>query len=160
MRSRGIPVLLAAATLLASVVVAARPAGAATAAQSVVADVASGPFSVRIQAQRPADAPPTAATGVFDASGMILGLPLFSLHGPVTCLDVRGNRMGLFYPITASDPPIFAKLGSGVFVYLTLSSSGRPKLLGFVPVPLSHANSCAPGLALFPITSGTATLTS
>jgi hypothetical protein len=159
MRTRTLAAL-AAAVLAAGILVVAMPAGATTRAQSVVAAVSSGPFSVQVSAQRAAGAPADAATGTFSAHGAILGLPLFALQGPVTCLDVRGNRMGLFYPITSSDPPLFAQLHAGVFFYLQLSSTGRPTLLGFVPSPLSHASSCAPGLALFPVTAGTATLTS
>ena len=150
--------IAATAVLTAGVLAATPPAAAGTPAESVTAAVASGPFAVQIQASRPANAPATAATGTFTAHVALGGLPLFTLHGPVTCLDVRGNRMGLFYPITSSDPSVFAQLGSGVFIYLQVSAAGKPQLLGFVPSPLKRTNSCAPGLALFPITSRTATL--
>jgi hypothetical protein len=147
----------AAATAL-TLTAAAGPAAAGTPAERLTAAVSSGPFTIDIQAQRAANSPADSATGEFSAHGAFGSVGLLTLHGPVTCLDVRGNRAGLFYPITASDPPLFAKLHSGVFVYLDVSSRGKPLLLGFVPAPISHATSCAPGPALLPITSGSATL--
>jgi hypothetical protein len=129
-------------------------------AQTAVADVTSGPFHIQFNAQRPANSPPNAATGNFIAHATVGSLTLMTLQGPVTCLDVRGNRMGLFYPVKSSNPPLFAQLNGGVFVYLTLDNAGKPQFSGFLPVPFTKVSSCAPGLALMPVTSGTATLTS
>ncbi|MDT4936896.1 MAG: hypothetical protein QOG80_567 [Pseudonocardiales bacterium] len=159
MRVRRIAILAGAAVLTAGIGTVAPAAGASSPAESVTARVSSGPFTVQIQAQRAANAPATAATGTFSAHGTIAGITLFSVAGPVTCLDVRGNRMGLFYPITSSVPALFAQLHSGVFVTVQVSAAGRPLLLSFQPSPMSHASSCPPGLALLPITSGTAALT-
>lgn len=159
MRVRRFTVVCGLAVLAAGMVVAAQPAAATSPPEAAVADVMSGPFHVQFAAVRPANAPATAATGTFAASNSIAGVRLFSVAGPVTCLDVRGRRMGLFYPITSSNPPLFAQTHGGVFVTLTLNAAGKPAMLGFQPSPMSHANSCAPGLALFPVTGGTATLT-
>jgi hypothetical protein len=152
--------LAAVAALATSVSVAAQDASAtASPAESVTANLFSGPFHVQIHARRAANAPSSSATGVFSAQFSLGGVQLFSVRGPVTCLDVRGTRMGLFYPITSSSPSVLAQFGSGVFFNLQVSSTGRPMLIGFAPSPSSHATSCPPGLALFPVTSGTATLT-
>lgn len=129
-------------------------------AQSAVADVSSGPFHIQFSAERPANAPPTAATGTFSANLSLGSLSLGSFSGPVTCLDVRGNTMGLFYPITSSSPSLFSMLNAGVYIYLQLDSAGKPQYAGFLPVPFASVSSCAPGLALLPVTSGTATLKS
>src|SRR5690349_16509800 len=110
MRMRGIAIGLGVAVLAAGIVTAAQPAGATVSpAESAVANVMSGPFHVQFQASRPANMPATAATGTFMASNSILGITVFRVAGPVTCLDVRGNRMGLFYPITSSMPPLLAQ---------------------------------------------------
>ena len=153
--------LAAAGLALASLTLVASAAAATTSpAQGISANVSSGPFTIQVDAQRAAGAPAGSATGDFTAHGALGSLPLFTLRGPVTCLDVRGNRAGLFYPIRSSDPAVFAKLGSGVFVYFQVSASGKPQLLGFLPVPRSSTTSCAPGLALFAVTAGTVVLTS
>jgi hypothetical protein len=148
----------AAGALAASPASSPATSPATSPAELLTASVMSGPITVDIQAQRAANSPADSATGVFTAHSMSSAATGFTLHGPVTCLDVRGNKAGLFYPITASDPPVFAKLHSGVFIYLQVNSAGKPKMLGFVPVPFSHTTSCPPGLAVLPVTSGTATL--
>src|SRR5438445_145978 len=146
MRARAIPVLAAVATVAFSLLVAVQPAGAGTPAQSAVADVMSGPFHIQFVANRAANAPANAATGTFAANNTIGSTTIFSVAGPVTCLDVRGNRMGLFYPITSSTPPFFAQTHGGVFVSLTLNAQGKPIFVGFLPTPTATANNCAPGL--------------
>jgi len=159
MRMRRIAVLAGTAVIAAGVVVAAQPAGATVSPPEVaIANVMSGPFHVQFAAFRPANMPPTAATGLFMATNSVAGITLFSVAGPVTCLDVRGNRMGLFYPITASNPPLFAQTHGGVFVTLTVNAAGKPSMLGFQPTPMARTTACPPGLALFPVTGGTATL--
>jgi hypothetical protein len=143
-----------AVTMLAIVLIPAASASAASPAQMLVADVSSGPFHITVTAARAANAAPDTATGVFTAQ-----TPLFTLHGPVTCLDIRGNSAGLFYPITSSDPPIFSELDSGVFIYFRAAKGRQPALVGFVPVPAHRVTSCRPGGALLPVTSGSLTLT-
>jgi hypothetical protein len=140
-------------------VAGASAAGASTSpAESITANVTSGPFHIEVTAQRPANSPATAATGTFTAHFTLGAITLFSLRGPVTCLDVVGHQAGLFYPITSSDPSIFAATDSGVFIYVDTDAHGKPKSVGFLPVPLQKVKSCAPGLALLPATAGTVTL--
>lgn len=67
-----------------------------------------------------------------------------TVKGDVTCLDVRGNRIGLFYPIQSSDPAVFAKLGFGIYISLTVDGNGKAKSVQFLPLPVNHLASCAP----------------
>jgi hypothetical protein len=154
--------LAALATIpLAAVAASAIPAYAATGAApavSVVADVASGPFHIDVTASRTAGGAPDTATGVFTAKFTLGGITLFTLHGPVTCLDVRNGNVGLFYPITSSNPALLAQLHSGVFIYFASAKGALPARAGFLPVPIASTKSCAPGAALLPITSGTLTI--
>jgi hypothetical protein len=152
-----VTVLLA---VMVTVLVPAVSADAATPAQRVVAEVSSGPFHITVTASRAADSAPDAATGTFTAQASLAGVPLFSLHGPVTCLDIRGGSAGLFYPIASSSPSILSKLDSGVFINFRAASSGLPALIGFLPVPIHSTKTCSPGGALLPVTSGSLTLTS
>jgi hypothetical protein len=139
---------------------AAYGAGASSPAESIMASVASGPFQIQVSAHRAADAPATASKGSFVAHFEVGGTDLFTLRGPVTCLDVVGDQAGLFYPITSSDPSIFAATDAGVFIYLDTDASGKAKSVGFLPVPFHSVKSCKPSLALLPVTSGNATLVS
>lgn len=134
-------------------------AGAAQAApaQSATADVTSGAFALKFTAQRAAGAPATAATGTFEAVTSAGPATLMKVAGPVTCLDVRGQTLGLFYPVTSSTPSAIADAGTGVFIYLVADGAGRAKMVGFVPVPYATTTSCAPGSALMPA-MGSATL--
>ena len=128
------------------------PAGAfASPAEHATADLFSGPFHVQFDAQRAANAPADSATGSF--TGTLTGVGFFA--GPVTCLDIEGNRVGLFYPITSSSPSLFSMLGSGVFIYLQFSGA-QPQSITFLPVPFARTTSCTPLPGLLPVTSGTA----
>lgn len=157
--TRRVGVAIAACSVVAFMSLAVGTALAAP-AQHASGSLTSGPFHIAFDATRAADAPADAATGDFVADPSLGGIPLFRLHGPVTCLDVRGNRAGLFYPIQDSSPSLFSMLGSGVFIYIQLDSAGKAQSIGFLPVPSSHTSTCAPSLALFPVTSGSATLSS
>jgi hypothetical protein len=128
-------------------------------AETITANVSSGPFHIEVTASRPANSAVTAATGSFTAHFVLGSTTLFTIAGPVTCLDVVGHQAGLFYPITSSDPSLFAATDSGVFIYLDTDAHGKARSVGFLPVPLQKMKSCAPGLALLPVTAGTATLT-
>jgi hypothetical protein len=127
--------------------------------QKVAADVTSGPFHLTFRATRPAGAPSTSATGTFDAWTSGGATTLMHLQGPVTCLDVRGNRVGLFYPIDRSEPSLFSKLHTGVFIFMTVDGNGHATAVQFLPVPVRKVTGCAPQAALLPA-SGSATLTS
>jgi hypothetical protein len=149
---------LCGAGVRAAVLTTAAPVSAAPAQESVVANVASGPFHIDVTASRAVDAAPDTATGVFTAHFTLGSATVFTLHGPVTCLDVRGGNVGLFYPITSSSPPLFAQLHSGVFIYLYAAKGAIPARVGFLPVTISSTKNCAPGLALLPVTSGSMTI--
>jgi hypothetical protein len=146
---------------VASLAALAAPALAASSpAESATADFMSGPFHVQFNAQRAANAPATSATGSFIAHSTVGTITVATLQGPVTCLDVRGNEMGLFYPVTSSDPSLLGMLAKGVFIYVTVSqSTGQAQAVSFIPSLSAAASSCAPLPGLFPITAGTATLT-
>ncbi|MDP9116245.1 MAG: hypothetical protein M3O28_03080 [Actinomycetota bacterium] len=165
-RSRVVPVGAAAAvTALALAALTVSPAASAAVgpvsrAQTVLADVSSGPFHITVTARRAPNAAADSATGQFAADVSLAGFRLSSLSGPVTCLDVQGHRAGLFYPITSSSPSLFSHVNSGVFIYFQLSDTGVAQSVGFLPVPIASTRSCAPSLALLPVTSGSVTLTS
>jgi hypothetical protein len=136
-------------------------AGSAQAAptQRAVGNFVSGPFHAQFHATRAANAPATSAKGDFSATSSVGPLALMTVGGPITCLDVVGNRVGLFYPITRSSPSLLSMLGSGVFLYAQIGPTGQPQSVTFAPVPFAKATSCAPLPALLPITSGTLSLT-
>lgn len=159
-RTAGAAALAFAACVSFTTAASAATPPAPNAAQSVDADVASSAFTIQVHATRAANSPANSATGTFTAHTSLGSLNLLTLRGPVTCLDVRGNKDGLFYPIQSSAPAVLSKLGSGVFIYFDVSSTGKATMIGFVPVPISHTNSCAPSLALLPATSGSVHLTS
>ncbi len=138
---------------------AAGPAQAGS-AQTAIGDFVSGPFHAQFHATRAADAPATSAMGDFTATSSAGPLALMTVGGPITCLDVVGNRVGLFYPVTRSSPPLLSMLGSGVFLYAQIGADGKPQSVTFAPVPFAKTSSCAPLPALLPITSGTLSLTS
>lgn len=146
-------------TLAAMATVVAMGAGgtAAHAAgeQSVVADVTSGPFHLKVTANRAAGTRSNQSTGTFDAETKLGPLALMDIHGPVTCLDIRGNMVGLFYPIEKSNPTLFSMVGAGVFIYLTTDGKGNATNVQFLPVPFSATTGCRPLPALPPAT-GTA----
>jgi hypothetical protein len=148
-----------AAVCLASIAAfGAGSAGAASPAESATANFMSGPFHVQFNAQRPANAPSTAATGSFIAHTAINGINLVTLEGPVTCLDIRGTHMGLFYPVASSTPSFFGSFVKGVFIYANVSKTGKPLQVGFAPSPFGTAKSCPPVPGIAPIMSGTLTL--
>lgn len=60
------------------------------------------------------------ARGDLDGSGP---LPPFRFRGPVTCLNVVGNRASFFYEYRRAEPPFFQ--GGGVQVYV--EDNGRPR---------------------------------
>ncbi|MCW3039473.1 MAG: hypothetical protein JWM31_1378 [Solirubrobacterales bacterium] len=149
----------AAAALLA--LTGAAAADAATPAQTATAkDVTSGPFTFTFTAQRAAEAKENAATGTFDAVGRLGTLPLMDLHGPITCLNVRGNRMGLFYPVAQSNPALFSQIMMGVLIYMSVDGKGHATAIEFLPVPFTKVKSCAPTAGTLLPATGAASLTS
>jgi hypothetical protein len=149
----------AAAAVMTMGATATATAAQAAPAQSAAADATSGPFHVTFHATRAAGAPPTAARGTFDAFTTVGPLALVGIHGAVTCLDVRGTRVGLFYPIDRSSPSLLARLGAGVLLSMTVDGHGHATGLQFVPLPVRSVTSCAPMPTPLPAT-GSATLSS
>jgi hypothetical protein len=115
----------------------------------------------------------TAATGWFEADGDLakltapaLTLPIgatgvFHLEGPVTCLDVRGSRAGLIYPVTSASGTV-GKFVKGMAVYITMvdGGPGKPDKMGFVgPAPLGSLTVCPPLATFLTSTSGDVVVT-
>jgi hypothetical protein len=136
---------------------AAAPALAGSPAETAVADFMSGPFHVQFTASRAANAPADSATGTFVAHTVIGNTTLLTLAGPVTCLDIRGDRLGLFYPVASSSPSLIGKLFRGVYIYVTDSKAGKAQFVNFFPTISATAKTCAPLPGIAPITSGFAT---
>lgn len=141
-----------------SALYAAAPAVSSTPAQSVNANFTSGPFHITFTANRGANAPATAATGTFSATAGVGSTSLAMLAGPVTCLDIVGDNIGLFYSVGAATPEALYDAVHGVYIYVTDSSTGKPLTVSFVPSPYATAPSCAPIPGVFPVSSGTATI--
>ncbi len=63
------------------------------------------------------------------------GPTAFKFEGPVTCLQVEGNRAGLIYPIKNADPDAFE--GQAVYVFVedngNPSNGDPPDRVGFLP---------------------------
>lgn len=136
-------------------------AQADTPAQSAVAkSVKSGPFTFDFEAHRAAEAPENAATGTFHAKAKLGGVQLMDLEGPVTCLNVRGNRVGLYYPVAKSTPSLFSMINAGVMIYMTVDGKGQATSMSFLPVPFTSRKNCAPTPANVLPATGSATLTS
>jgi predicted lipoprotein with Yx(FWY)xxD motif len=141
---------------VAAVAYGATSAIGSTPAESVKANFISGPFHITFTANRAADAPATAASGTFHATASAGSTSLLTLAGPVTCLDIVGHEIGLFYAVGSATPSAVYAVIHGVYIYVTDSSAGKPLYVNFVPSTSSTASSCAPIPAVVPITSGTA----
>ncbi len=115
----------------------------------------------------------TAATGTFEATGDLaklaapaLTLPIgttggFRFEGPVTCLDVRGSRVGLIYPIESATGTL-GQYFKGLAVYITIidGGPGKPDKFGFVgPAPLGSLTVCPPFVTFLSSTHGDAVAT-
>jgi hypothetical protein len=151
--------ITAAVAAAIATMLAASSALAGSPAEHATADFMSGPFHVQFSASRPANAPADAATGTFVAHAMVGSTTLVALAGPVTCLDIRGAHLGLFYPVASSSPPSIANTIHGVYIYVTDNAAGKAEAVSFLPTVGRTAKSCAPLPGIFPITSGTATFT-
>jgi hypothetical protein len=110
---------------------------------------------------------PTSASGHFTAKGQLAELPgvtevgPFHFEGPVTCLQVAGNRAGLIYPLKNADPENF----EGSWIYISLEDNGNPASgdpadkIGFAgPVPGPPPSVCLPTAATADITHGNFTI--
>lgn len=127
-------------------------------AQTAEADITSGPVAMKFKAQRPAGAPSTAATGFFEGSMSFGRSKVMDVNGPVTCLDVRQNKISLFYPITKSSPSLLSMAMTGVYVHLTTDRKGNVRNLTYIPVIGRTTRGCEPVFAALPA-KGTASST-
>lgn len=155
---RSIVLRVVAGLVAGSALYGAAPAVSSTPAQSVSANFTSGPFHITFMANRAANAPATAATGTFSATAAVGSTSLAMLAGPVTCLDVVGDNIGLFYSVGSATPAALYDAVHGVYIYVSDSSAGKPLAVSFVPSTSATAPSCAPIAGLFPVSSGTATI--
>jgi hypothetical protein len=156
---RSIRRALSAGLAATALLLLAAPALAGSPAEHAVADFMSGPFHVQFTANRAANAPADAATGTFVAHAVVGSATLVTLQGPVTCLDVRGVHLGLFYPVASSSPAALANGIHGVYIYVTDNKAGKAEAVSFLPTSARSATTCPPVPGAFPITSGTATFT-
>jgi predicted lipoprotein with Yx(FWY)xxD motif len=76
----------------------------------------------------------------------------------VTCLDVVGENVGLFYPVGAATPAAIYDVIHGVYIYVTDSSAGKQLAVTFVPSGSASAPSCTPIPGVIPVSSGMATI--
>lgn len=106
----------------------------------------------------------TAATGWFSATGSLLPgvvqpadqIGAFHFEGPVTCLDIEGNRAGLIYPVQSATGTL-AQHAKGFAIYVTIvdNGPGRPTQVGFVgPAPVNDLHACPPTITFLTGTSG------
>lgn len=158
--------LLGVLVLAAGVCVAVNPVGAAT-PRSVIGTAGNSLATISVNAHNIGTG--TQATGTFTSTGNLLpGIPspigdlgAFRFSGPVTCLDIVGNRAGLIYPITTASGPVAGK-ATGLAIYVTLVDNGpdKPPQLGFAgPAPIRNLHVCPPTVAFLTATFGRVTIT-
>lgn len=82
----------------------------------------------------------TSAVGAWHAQNQVL-----NFNGPITCLQVQGNRAGFIYPIDDSSKPEAAR-GKAVLIWVEDNGPTGDKMGFFGPAPLDQLNfGCAPG---------------
>lgn len=155
-RTRRIATL--ATTGAATTALALAPGAQAGPAQTADVDASSGPTHMTWTGHRAADAPANTASGFFQADLKVNGLGLMHLEGPVTCMTVKGNHVGMFYPVTKASPSLLAS-GTGVYINLTNDGNGHAKSFSFSLVPRTKVPICDPAPTFMPL-SGKAVLTS
>lgn len=133
-------------------------AAQAAPAQTATGNVTSGPVKMAFEGQRGANTNANQATGTFEGRMVIGSLGLMSVKGPITCMDVRGPHVGIFYPIKQSSVPLLDK-GLGVYMNITTDGKGNAKRVAYSVVPRKAVPSCAPAPTFLPAT-GFAALTS
>lgn len=134
---------------LATMGVAALTTGAmATAAQADSAStdkVSSGPVQMNFNATTVGG-----TQGRFNGSMKIGRFGLMDVSGPVTCLDVEGRNVGIFYPITEASPFVLGALKSGVYMNIRTDGRGNAKAVSYSVVPFKKTGGCKPAPALLP----------
>lgn len=66
------------------------------------------------------------------------------VEGPITCLDVRGNRLGVFYSSTKSKSSLMTALRFGVYMNITTDGRGNAKSVSYSVVPFKTTGGCKP----------------
>lgn len=131
--------------------VAALSMGAmATTAQAGANDSAKGTVSspgVEMTFDAKTDANGT-SSGTFDGAVKI-GTRIMEAKGPVTCLDVEGNKVGFFYPMTESKPSLMSDLKLGVYMNMTTDGNGNAESLSYSVVPKQEGG-CKPAPTFLP----------
>lgn len=97
---------------------------------------------------------PFKASGYFESQGPTPLTPFFGLNGPITCLDVDGDRAGFIYTITDDSKPFLLK-HLEVKVAVEEGQGGAPDRIAFgIGVPAGTLHDCAPGATMNDVTSG------
>lgn len=150
---------LAATTVLAGATVASAAGldslrSPTTSAQSASGDLSTPGVLTHIvfKAHRAKGADETQATGHFTGRLAVAGSKVLEFGGPITCLYVKGNSVGFFYPVTESDPAFVRSLGAGVFIYVDTDGRGHGTAMNFLPVPAGTTAGCYPLPGLAPVT--------
>ena len=153
--------------LLGSAVPALASTKAASAPASVSADLTTVIGHATLQAQDTTTSPGP-ATGYFQVSGFMLPLAVpgltqatkYSLAGPITCLDVQGNKAGFLYPVTQASGPGSVFLGKTLYITVQAATASAPASMGFAgPFPNGLLTSCAPLVTFLTAQAGSATIT-
>jgi hypothetical protein len=96
------------------------------------------------------------STGDFEAKGPGLAKALIALKGPITCLNVEGNRAGFLYPVEKGSTPFLLEKE---VVKISLEDGGDTDHIGFEgPFPAAAFDGCAPSVTPFPVNSGNVTV--
>ncbi|HEX4107100.1 MAG TPA: hypothetical protein VHX88_03145 [Solirubrobacteraceae bacterium] len=126
---------------------------------TVRASISSVGFGAQFAAQISPGAPADSARGVFSAQVALGPLPLLGVAGPVTCMQVTKDAVGVFYPIAQSSLPLLAgPPPKGVLFSVDFNAAGRATAVSFLPLPVPQLSSCAPLPGLLPA-SGTVSVT-
>lgn len=90
------------------------------------------------------------STGTFTGEVRV-GAQIMEAMGPVTCLDVVGNKIGIFYPVTASKPLNLMTAGkSGVYMNITTDGKGNAKSISYSVIPFKQKAGCKPAPTFIP----------
>jgi hypothetical protein len=100
----------------------------------------------------------------YDAGGYAKGRPtapglhdLRLANGPVRCVQIRGNRVGILYRNdSTSQPP--AERGFDILITAQDNGPGDKDLIGLEEAPPGVLHSCEPTLATMPLDSGDITV--
>lgn len=79
-----------------------------------------------------------------------IGATLMRAVGPVTCLDVVGNRVGFFYPMAQTSPSLLGRTRIfGVYMNMTTDGRGNARSLSYSVVPKQRGG-CRPAPTFIP----------